>query len=258
MGAKELTLTSFLFFVILFIPIFIISFGWKLKLGKKILISVARMVAQLMGVGFYLKYLFYLNNPIVNLLYIIIMIFVATITVSNSAKLIKLKDYLLLLFLGTGIPTIVVILFFNKFVVRYEDILAARYLIPIGGMILGNCMRANIIGITTLTELLHEKRDEYQQLIMYGATRFQSISDFFFISLKKAIEPTIASIATIGLVSLPGMMTGQILGGSLPMTAIKYQIAIMLAIFGNMFYSVVLNLIFVYRKSFDKMDRLKF
>jgi putative ABC transport system permease protein len=73
----------------------------------------------------------------------------------------------------------------------------------------------------------------------------------------KTFESTIAPIATIGLVSLPGMMTGQILGGSLPMTAIKYQIAIMLAIFGNMFYSVVLNLIFVYRKSFDKMDRLK-
>lgn len=258
MGAKALTIYSYIFFVFLLIPIFTANFIWKLNIGKKMVISIVRMVLQLLFVGVYLKYLFQLDNNLVNFLYILIMVLVAAFSVIRSSEYLRIKRFLPLIFLGTAVPTIIILLMFNKFVVGYDNIFSSRYMIPIGGMLLGNSLRANIIGIKSLTEYLKDRRDQYQTLLMLGSSRFESISDLFFKSLKNAIEPTIASIATIGLVSLPGMMTGQILGGSAPTTAIQYQIAIMLAIFGNMFYSVVINIFFVYRKSFDNMDRLRY
>ncbi|WDP87896.1 MAG: ABC transporter permease [Desulfobacter sp.] len=90
---------------------------------------------------------------------------------------------------------------------------------------------------------------------MYGS-QFQAIKPWVRQSIVSALTPTIASMATIGLVSLPGMMTGQILGGSLPIVAIKYQIAIMAAIFYTEFFSVALSLLFSLPKGFNSMNVL--
>lgn len=85
-----------------------------------------------------------------------------------------------------------------------------------------------------------------------GATRFEAVRDFAKRSFVSAMNPTIASMATMGIVSLPGMMTGQILGGSVPLVAIKYQIAIMIAILASTVLSISLSIFFTVGKSFDK------
>ena len=80
---------------------------------------------------------------------------------------------------------------------------------------------------------------------------------YFKDAVLSSINPTLASIETIGLVALPGMMTGQILGGAIPLTAIKYQIAIMLAIFISRYFSAILSIFFTSGIAFDDFDMLK-
>jgi putative ABC transport system permease protein len=90
-----------------------------------------------------------------------------------------------------------------------------------------------------------------------GGSRLQALKPFFRESFVASVNPILASMATIGIVSLPGMMTGQILGGSIPMVAIKYQIIIMLAIFYTQFFSVFLSLFFSIKLGFDDFDVLR-
>jgi putative ABC transport system permease protein len=122
-------------------------------------------------------------------------------------------------------------------------------------MILGNCLKSNVIGLQEFYYTLREQRDRYYFYLCSGAVRSEAIRPFFRQALHKAANPTLASIATIGLVSLPGMMTGQILGGSSPLVAIQYQIIIVLAIFAGTILSVFLAIWISNLYVFDELDR---
>ena len=93
--------------------------------------------------------------------------------------------------------------------------------------------------------------------LMLGATRWEAVRSYFREAVKAAINPTIASMATMGLVSLPGMMTGQILGGSEPWLAVKYQIAIMICIFTSTTIASIINLKLSLAIAFNAFDVLK-
>jgi putative ABC transport system permease protein len=97
-------------------------------------------------------------------------------------------------------------------------------------MVLGNCLRADIIGLTRFFESLQSEEKSYLQSLAQGASLREAVHPFERLAIRSALAPTIATMATIGLVSLPGMMTGVILAGASPLHAIKYQIVIMLAI----------------------------
>jgi putative ABC transport system permease protein len=118
-------------------------------------------------------------------------------------------------------------------------------------MILGNCLRADIIGLNNFYQSIHKNEKAYHQSLAYGASLTEAVSPFFRDALKSALAPTIASMATIGLVSLPGMMTGVILAGADPFTAIKYQIAIMIAIFSGTAITVFLAIRLTVANSFN-------
>ena len=90
-----------------------------------------------------------------------------------------------------------------------------------------------------------------------GATRNEALNPFMKDALKKAFNPTIATTAVMGLISLPGMMTGQILGGSDPSVAVKYQIMLLITIFSSAIMNVVLTILFSNRFAFDAFDNLK-
>jgi len=104
---------------------------------------------------------------------------------------------------------------------------------------------------------LKKNEREYLYSLSLFNNRTQALKPWFKESLVAAINPTLASMATIGLVSLPGMMTGQILGGSIPIVAIKYQIAIMGCIFYTEYFSVILSILFSLKTGFNAFDVLK-
>lgn len=242
-------------FLVLIIPAVIL---WKYKTGLlgKMGIATLRMTLQLLFVGYYLEYLFKFDNAWINLAWIIIMVIVADFATIDRSELKSTPKLLISIFAATFIGIVLIDLFFLRLVINIPEILAAQYAIPITGMVLGNCLRSNVIGINAFYYGLKDHRERYRFYLANGASRKEALFPFFKKAFVKSANPTLATIATIGLVSLPGMMTGQILSGSSPLIAIKYQIMIMLAIFSGTLLSVYLGIKFSNNLVFDKKDRL--
>jgi putative ABC transport system permease protein len=124
-------------------------------------------------------------------------------------------------------------------------------------MLLGNAMNNNIVGLTHYTESMIEKSDLYYFLLTNGKSRRIALRPFIADAVSKGLNPLIAGTSVMGLISLPGMMTGQLLGGSSPATAIRYQIMIVVAIFIGCTINLVLSLLFTNLFAFDKYGRFR-
>ena len=141
-------------------------------------------------------------------------------------------------------------------ILQRSNCLDAQYVIPLWGMILGNCLRADIIGLKNFYESLKKDEKLYLQSLAQGATLKEALDPYVREALQASLLPTVASMSTIGLVALPGMMTGVILAGVDPLTAISYQIAIMIAIFSGTTLTVFLALRLTLRRSFNSYGLL--
>jgi putative ABC transport system permease protein len=217
-------------------------FAWLgLGLIRDTLVGVVRMTLQLGFVGLYLNYLFELNNPWLNGLWILAMIVVANATAIRRAGL-RLSRFFWVGLAGTAAGALFMAAVFAFLVVRPEPFYDARYLVPLTGMLLGNCLRGNILVLERFYSAVRVRRNEYLSYLLMGATLREAARPYLREALHAALAPTLATMMTIGLVALPGMMTGQILGGSAPLVAITYQIAIMLGIFISQTLSAVLNI----------------
>lgn len=236
-------------YLLLIIPLAIL-----LHLGVPIIretgISIARMTLQLLFVGLYLQVLFVWNNPWLNLMWLVIMISVADGSIIRGCRL-KMRRFALPLFIALLVGTAIPLLFFMGPILQRPNWLDAQYVIPIAGMILGNCLRADIIGLRGFYEAISKSEKAYHQSLAEGARLHEAVRPYFRDAMQAALLPTVATMATIGLVALPGMMTGVILGGADPMTAIKYQIAIMIAIFCGTAITVYLAIFLTMPRSFN-------
>lgn len=256
MGAQDIPLLSLLYAFLLFLVPILISLIFRLRLIKSTLVSAVRMTVQLFLVGAYLKYLFEWNNPLLNIVWLLIMVLVATYTVIRSSEL-DMITFALPSFISFALAIVTVLLYFNGLVIGLNDLFEAKYLIAVGGMLLGNSLRGNIVGIGNFYRNIRRDENRYLYRLSLGASKFEALAPYFRKSLSSALEPTIATMMTIGIVSLPGMMTGQLLGGSSPLVAVKYQISIMIAIYVSTAVSVMLTILFTVRTSFTRYGILK-
>jgi len=255
MGAHDISIFGLIIgYLLLLIPV-AIAWWLKIKIIKSTLIASLRMAVQLVLIGLFLEYLFKLNNPLVNISWLLVMIVVASFAMIRTSEL-KLKNFLLPAFASLSISTLLLLFIFNLVILDLDDIFDAKYLIAIGGMLLGNSLKADIIGATTFYKSIRRNEVRYHYLLGNGATAFEALLPHIREAFKNALDPFIASMATYGIVSLPGMMTGQILGGSSPLLAIKYQITIVAAIFVVTALSVILTILFSLRPSFDAAGML--
>lgn len=240
--------------LLLLIPLFYI---WKFKTGlvRATIIGVARMIVQLFFIGIYLNYLFLWDNPWINFLWVIVMIFVASQTALARTHL---KKRVLLLPISTGFLCGVVCVgfFFIGMVLKIENVFSARYFIPIFGILMGNMLSSNVIALNTYYSGLKREQQLYRYLLGNGATRAEAQAPFIREAIVKAFSPLIANIAVMGLVALPGTMIGQILGGSSPNVAIKYQMMIMVITFTASMLSLMITISLASRKSFDAYGKL--
>ena len=227
-----------------------------LRLSRDIGISLLRMSLQLALVGIYLKTLFTLNNPWLNGLWILVMLIVADITILKRAGL-KARHFALATFTAIASSILFSTAYLVILVIQPTHFYDARYIVPLAGMILGNCLQGNVIALERFYSALRKNENEYATFLMLGATRWEAVLPYFRDAIKAAINPTIASMGTMGLVSLPGMMTGQIVGGSEPWLAVKYQIAIMICIFTSTTIASIINLKLSLKIAFNAFDVLK-
>ena len=244
----------FIGLLLLAIPFFYL---WKFKTGllKPAMIGTLRMIIQLFFIGVYLKYLFLWNNPWINFLWVIIMIFVAGQTALVRTQL-KRGILLIPISIGFLCSVVVVGLYFIGVVLQLDNIFSAQYFIPIFGIIMGNMLGVNVIGLNTYYAGLKREQQLYYYLLGNGATRSEATAPFIRQALIKAFSPGIANMAVTGLVALPGTMIGQILGGSSPHVAIKYQIMIVVITVASSMLSLMITIMLASRKSFDSYGRL--
>ena len=240
--------------LVIIIPVLIFQY-YRTGLVRQMLIAFGRMTVQLLFVGFYLKYIFALNNWMINLLWILIMMIAASVSIVRRSEL---RSNSLIIPVMAGIIADVALngLIYAFIVMDTESFLNARYMIPITGMVIGNCISNAIIGIRAFYKSLKTDEARYRYALIAGASRDEALRPFISEALKTSFAPTIASNATIGLIWLPGMMTGQILGGSDPMTAIKYQILIVISIFVGGVITVFTALSLSRKYTFDANDNL--
>ncbi len=239
-------------YFLLILPVLVFLY-YRTGLVKDTLVAIARMTLQLLLVAVYLDVIFRINQAWINLLWVLIMLMVAAYTTVRRSNLPH-KYFLLPVFVSTLISVVVIDAFFLGFLIRLDYFFEARYFIPITGILMGNTLRINIIGLSSFYDQLKKELNLYRFFIANGATRSEGLRHFMRHALRMAFNPLIATISIIGLISLPGVMTGQILGGSDPVIAIKYQVMFMISILVSSLITVVLTIWFANRYVFDRND----
>jgi len=196
-------------------------------------------------VGLYLTFLFEQKSLLWNGIWLAVMLVTANFTTLKRAKMVRRKFFFRTLAVTSfaSLLTVTLLLAVVSGSVRHSLFYDARYLIPLMGMLLGNSMAANVISLETFYRSLRERQKEFETMRLLGATVAEATQPFRVTALRAAMNPLIASMATMGIVSLPGMMTGQMLGGSPPMTAVAYQLAILVSIFSLSVVSATCNIL---------------
>ena len=212
----------------------VLSIVLHLKLERPLAIAAVRMLVQLVLVGYVLTFLFAAVSPFWTALAACIMVLFASreIVVRQKRRLLSFWTY----GLGAGCTLLAagtVTVFALLTELRPEPWYHPRYALPLLGMILGNTMTGISLGLDVLTNGLMRERSAVEAHLALGGTRYQALLPVVRDALRSGFMPTINGMAAIGLVSLPGMMTGQILAGVEPIDAVKYQLLIMFLIAGG-------------------------
>ncbi|MEI6558403.1 MAG: ABC transporter permease [Rhodospirillaceae bacterium] len=211
-----------------------LSVALELGVARRLVIAALRMVVQLTLVGLVLTTLFALVSPLWTSLAALLMILFAgqEILARQDRRLTGRWAY----GLGTGamlIASILVTLFALTTQLSPTPWYDPRYAIPLLGMVLGNTMTGISLGLQTLTTALVRERAAVEARLALGASRRDALLPPVRLALRSAFMPIINTMAATGVVSLPGMMTGQILSGVAPVEAVKYQILILFLISGG-------------------------
>lgn len=225
------------------VPILVtIAVRMKLGLERSIVIATTRGSVQLLIVGYVLGALFTVQRPELVLLMLLVMLTVAARTSLHrlSRRLPGLAwSAALSLATGTGLCLV----FMSRVVVDTSPWYDPQYLIPFGGMILGNSMNGASLAGERFQDELRARKDEVETRLALGFSAKESVNPLLARSLRAAMIPTINSFTVAGVVQLPGMMTGQILGGTNPVTAVKYQILIFLLLMTSVAITALLFLL---------------
>ena len=235
--------------------------GWQMKLGitGQLYIAALRTTVQLLLIGLVLKALFESTQIWFILLISLLMISVAGWEILSRQRR-KLKGWW-----GFGISSgslfvssFLITLLCLMTVIQADPWYHPQYAIPLLGMLLGNTMTGIALGMDRLVQTAWQQRPVIEQRLMLGQTADQAIADIRSDAMRAGMIPIINSMAAAGLVSLPGMMTGQILAGAAPVEAVKYQILIMFMISAGTGFGVISVLWLISKRVFDERERLCF
>lgn len=211
-----------------------VSIAFRLDLERTLLLTTVRMVVQLALIGLVLKWIFAQTSPIWTLLLAAIMI--AAAGYEAIARQERRITGGLSYGLGTGTLLLVgtfATIFAVSGVIRPDPWYAPRFVLPILGMVLGNSLTGIALALDTLTSTAWRDRTAIEGRLTLGQPRFTALRETTRRTLKTGLTPILNAMAASGVVSLPGMMTGQILAGVDPVEATKYQILIMFLIAGS-------------------------
>ncbi len=235
-----ITPVSFGLSYLLLVVILLIMKKQKIRRTGLLVLASLRMTIQLILVGFVLQYLFTNPHPLLTTAFVALMLTFAVWQILKTRSDLNRRFRRAITF-SMVFSGLLVILYFLLAVVR-EDIFNPRYTIPLAGMIIGNAMTGITLGIRSFLETLKDQKGRIETLTNLGIDFRDILKPMINGALETALMPTLNSMLGMGIVFLPGMMTGQILSGTVPVTAIVYQITIMMAITASVCLTVFLAL----------------
>ncbi len=193
----------------------------KLKLEKEILIGSIRAVVQLIAVGYLLNLIFGLKSPFFTTLILLFMVVNAAYNAGKRGS--EIKNGMLISFVAITIGTVITL---SVLVLSGAIKYSPNQIIPVSGMVISNAMIALGLCYRQMTLDFKNKREEVETKLSLGADVLPSSIEIIRDSIRTGMIPTIDSAKTLGIVSLPGMMSGLIIAGTAPLEAIKFQIMV--------------------------------
>ncbi len=198
----------------------------KLGLEWQLARATVLTVVNLLVVGYILAVIFALNNAWAVLVILAVMLTIATVVARNR---ISKKIPQLLPVVGGSIlvSTAITLTYTTTLVIQPITWYEPKYLIPFAGIVLGNAMNASALAGERLVSTINASQLEIETHLSLGATPQQAVAQYRKDAIRAALIPTINAMMVVGVVTLPGIITGQLLSGANPLDAASYQILIM-------------------------------
>ncbi|MEE9312548.1 MAG: iron export ABC transporter permease subunit FetB, partial [Planctomycetota bacterium] len=226
-----------------------------IRLAKEGLISSARATIQLLGIGLILGWVFAREQWWAITLILIVMTLIAGFTAGRRVNNV-LKSVGPVLTLVLGGVTAITLVYITQLAVGVHEF-NAQYFIPIGGMILGNAMTSAVLASTRFMEDVKERRDKIEAALALGASPKQAVQEMTSKAFFAAVTPVMNAMLIVGIVKLPGVMVGTLLGGVDPFTAAKYQLVVMFMLSFGDGVTALLTLAIIRRKIFTPAWQLR-
>ncbi len=231
----------------------------RLGLEKPLLIAALRTTVQLGLLGLVLKTVFsHVSLWLVGAISLLMLCVAGWEVLSRQKRKLHRRWGLLVSIASLFVSSFFITLLALLVIVRPDPWYTPQYAIPLLGMLLGNTMNGIALGMDRLVQTAWQQRAVIEQRLMLGQPPEEAIREIRMESMRAGMIPIINAMAAAGIVSLPGMMTGQILAGSNPQDAVNYQILIMFLITAGTGFGVVSVLRLISLRLFDERERLRF
>ncbi|MDQ3034161.1 MAG: iron export ABC transporter permease subunit FetB [Myxococcota bacterium] len=234
----------------------LLSLALRLGIESRLAVASLRTVVQLLLVGYVLGWVFALESPLIVLAVATIMIAAAArAAVARSSR--TYRGATIGAFAMLAVTALVTTLATTELVIGVTPWWRPQYVIPLLGMVLGNGLTGMSLCLDTLLESLDAQRARVETELALGATRWEAARAPLRDSIRRGMIPMINAMMVVGVVSLPGMMTGQILEGADPLVAVRYQIVVMFMLAGATTFGCVLLALFTYSRLFTARHQLR-
>lgn len=253
-GSYDIDLWGMLVAILLVLVATAISAVAKLGVEKSLPVAALRAILQLAAMGIILGWVIQQNQWWWVILLMLGMLGAAVqITLSRARRIPKGLAPSIFLTLAASMITMVLVVV--ELIVRPAPWYSPRVILPLAGMMLGNTVSAVALALSRFFEDMAERRDEVETMLALGATPREASMTSIRSAMRMGLMPTVASLASAGIVTIPGMMAGQILAGNDPLIAAKYQFVVLAAISALTMICDALILRLVYRRCFTGRDQ---
>lgn len=238
----------------LIIIVLILSWRLRLTLTKTLLTAAVRTIVQLSFIGLILAWIFAREQWYEVLLILTIMTLIAGGAAKNRVKR-SYKGLFIDTLLAVSLSAVLVTSIAIFVILRVQPWYTPQFVIPILGLILGNSLTAISLTSNQLIEAFHEQQGRIEMMLSLSARPFEAVHEQIRAAIINGMTPTLNSMLVVGIVSLPGMMTGQILAGADPTQAVRYQIVTMFLICVSSTLGCTISALLIYRRFFNKHEQ---
>src|SRR5699024_5110443 len=254
-NALNFTLWQVAFAYIFLVVVLIIVHIKKIPRRKLLIISSLRMTLQLIIVGYILVYVLDNPNPWITSCIVLIMLSFAIFNVYQRTQPTIEFSLKKMIALAMMIGVSINLIYFMFVILQLDPWYEPQYFIPVSGMIIGKTMTGVSLGVNNLLTNMKTQKAKVEGALMLGASPKIASKSIINQAFDEAMLTTINAMVGMGIVFLPGMMTGQIIAGQSPLVAVKYQISVMLGVLGTVSITVLIFLHLAYKAFFNERDQ---